>query len=641
MRLVGRINVRGSWIAVVAAVAIGGAVAPKTAAAPQEGGIVAQKNGVTCRTENVAMRDGVMLATDVYLPPVPGRYPVIVQRTPYGLRLGHGCFERTSGDMAFWAENGYVGITQDSRGTFRSQGTFTPIFQEQADGYDALEWAAGQPWSTGKVAMAGTSYFGVTQWQAALTSPPHLLAISPGQTATDYHDHWTYVNGVFDLWFAQSWILNFFSPDEFRRREIAKGVALDKAREKSDEYLNRGKEQIFSKWASQVPLTASEEFRTLAPYYYEWLAHPNYDDYWAKVDVEAHWSDVKVPALIRGGWSDLFALGSVRGFLGLREHGGSPAARSGTKLVMEPGGHGGLGVIEYGPASNMNFRALQLRFYDHYLKGVDNGVDREPAVQLFVQVPPDTGTRGSGFWVAADTFPLPGTEKVRFNLRSRGRANSRRGDGVLDRDKPPEGLDDTFVYDPKQPVPSYGGGLCCLSLGPYFGSGAQDQSLLELRDDVLVYTSAPLTQELAVIGPVKATFWAKSTARDTDFTAKLVDVHSDGFAHNVLDRIVRARLRNGSKSAPSPIEPGKAYEYTIDLGYASNVFKPGHRIRFDISSSNFPHLARNHNTGDDPATDGRFVVATQTVLHNDKYPSHVELPVVPNVRTMQRSERTR
>jgi hypothetical protein len=629
-----RIGMR--WGGILLAALIGPLPVQPERAAPQDGEIVAHRNGVTCRTEYVAMRDGVLLATDVYRPSLPGRYPVILQRTPYGLRLGHGCFEGTSGSMAFWAEHGYVGITQDSRGTFRSQGTFRPIVQEQADGYDAIEWAAAQPWSSGKVAMAGTSYFGVTQWQAALASPPHLLAIAPGQTATDYHDHWTYVNGVFDLWFAQSWILNFFSPDEFRRREIARGLAPDRARRASDEYLGRGKERIFTEWSSQVPLTSFAAYRTLAPYYYEWLAHPNYDEYWAKVDVEAHWGDVKVPALISGGWSDLFALGSVRGFVGMRAAGGTPAARSGTRLVMEPGGHGGLGLVAYGPASNMDLRALQLRFYDHYVKGVDNGIDREPAVQLFVQVPPDTGTQGSGFWITADTFPLPGTERARLNLRSGGRANSRRGDGVLDRDKPSNGPDDTFVYDPKQPVPSHGGGLCCVSLGSYFGSGAQDQSVIEMRDDVLVYTSAPLTSELPVIGPVKVTFWAKSTARDTDFTAKLVDVHPDGFAQNVLDRVVRARFRSGSKSAPSLIEPGRPYEYTIDLGYTATIFKVGHRIRLDISSSAFPHLARNHNTGGDPHDDARFVVATQTILHDEKHPSYVELSVVPAVRTLQR-----
>jgi putative CocE/NonD family hydrolase len=602
----------------------------------QKSPVVVGKSGVKCHTEYVAMRDGVLLATDVYLPAAPGKYPVILQRTPYGLRLGHGCFERTSGQMAYWAEHGYVGITQDARGTFRSQGNFQPIVQEQADGHDAVEWAAAQAWSNGRVGMAGTSYFGVTQWQAALARPPHLLAIAPGQTATDYHDHWTYVNGVFDLWFGQSWLLNFFTPDEFRRREIAKGQSPENALKASDEYLSKGKEEIFSKWSSQAPLTAFDGFRTLAPYYYEWLAHPNYDEYWAKVDVEAHFSDLKVPAFISGGWSDLFALGSVRGFMGLRAHGGTPEARAGTKLIMQPGGHGGEGVIEYGRSSDVDVRSMQLRFYDRYVKGTLTEPDRDPAVQLFVQVPPDNGTQGRGFWLTSDTFPLPATQKTRYNLRSGGKANSRRGDGLLDASAPSDGPDDTFVYDPKRPVPSYGGGLCCLSLGSYFGSGAQDQSVIELRDDVLVYTSAPLAKDLAAIGPVTVSFWARSTAKDTDFTAKVVDVHPDGFAQNVLDRIVRARFREGSKKAPSLIEPGKVYQYTIDLGYAGTVFKRGHRIRLDISSSSFPHFAPNHNTGGDPANDSQFVTATQTLVHNPQQPAFVELSVVPDVALLDR-----
>src|SRR5262245_11703620 len=218
------------------------------------------------------MRDGTLLATDIYLPATPGRYPVIMQRTPYGLRLGQGCFAEFSSQMAFWAQNGYVGITQDARGTFRSQGTFQPFAQEQADGYDAVEWAAKQQWSNGKVAMAGSSYFGVTQWQAALAARPHLVAIAPSVTSTDYHDHWTYVNGVFDLWFGQSWLLAFFAPDQLRRQAIAKGMSVEDSRKAADDYLSESKKKILADWATHVPLGGFPEYRTLAPYYYEWLA---------------------------------------------------------------------------------------------------------------------------------------------------------------------------------------------------------------------------------------------------------------------------------------------------------------------------------------------------------------------------------
>lgn len=591
-----------------------------------------RKGNVTCHTEMTPMRDGTLLATDVYLPAASGRYPVILERTPYGLRLGHGCFRGISGEMAFWAENGYVALTQDSRGTFRSQGMYNPFFQEQNDGYDAVEWAAAQPWSNGKAALTGTSYFGVTQWQAAVTAPPHLVAIAPGQTATDYHDHWTYVNGVFDLWFAQSWLLNFFAPDAYRRELIAKGTATEEARKASDEYLARGKRQIFTSWSKQVPLTSFQEFRTLAPYYYEWLKHPDYDDYWAAIDVEKRWGTITVPAFVNGGWSDLFAVGSIRGFNGMKAAAGSATARAGSKLVMYPGGHGGTGALTFDGAESVNLRALQLRFYDHYVKGLDNGVDREPAVRLFVQSPPDGGARGGGWWLTSDSFPPPEAKKMGYSLRSAGHANTRSGDGVLDAQGAPSGPPDTFTYDPVDPVPSHGGGLCCTSLGFYFGSGAQEQSPLELRKDVLVFTGPPLTADLTVVGPVTFTFWAKSSARDTDFTVKLVDVRPDGFAYNVLDRVVRTRFRNGSKSKPELIEPNTAYKYEVELGNTAIIFKAGHRLRLDISSSKFPQLARNPNTGADVAQEGRLIRAVQTVLHDAGHPSRLELSVIPSAQ---------
>ena len=223
-----------SVLSLTGLVVVCGAVIGTISPAAQERDVTVSRSGVTCETVQVAMRDGTRLATDVYRPAAPGRYPVILLRTPYGLRLGQGCFAQgLSGGMAFWAEHGYVGVSQDARGTFRSEGTFRPILQEQNDGYDAIEWAAARPWSNGRVATIGASYMGVTQWQAALTSPPHLVAIAPGQTATDYHDHWTYVNGVFDLWFGQSWPLAFFAPDANRRAQIAAGMSEEKARPKT------------------------------------------------------------------------------------------------------------------------------------------------------------------------------------------------------------------------------------------------------------------------------------------------------------------------------------------------------------------------------------------------------------------------
>jgi len=305
-------------------------------------------------------------------------------------------------------------------------------------------------------------------------------------------------------------------------------------------------------------------------------------------------------------------------------------ARTGTKLVMTCCGHAGTsGAVNWGPTRTDT--ELMTRFFDRYLKGIDNGYEREPAVQLDILVPPDTGTDGNSFLLTANEFPLPGTQMMTFDLRSGGNANTRFGDGVLIRDAGGRGITpDHFVYDPSNPVPTKGGNMCCNAV--VLPAGAHDQADIELRDDVLVYTSAPLDRDLAVIGPVTVELWAMSSAPDTDFTAKLVDVHLDEFAHNVLDRIVRARYRDGSKLPPSLIQPGTAYEYTIELGNAGTIFRKGHRIRLEISSSNFPHYSRNLNTGRSNEEDDQLAVAGQTVLHNKEHPSRLLLPVVPNVK---------
>ncbi|HEY4884315.1 MAG TPA: CocE/NonD family hydrolase, partial [Myxococcales bacterium] len=261
----------------------------------------------------------------------------------------------------------------------------------------------------------------------------------------------------------------------------------------------------------------------------------------------------------------------------------------------------------------------------------------EPAAKLFVMVPPDSGTQGSGFWITSETFPLANTSTVKLLLGSGGRANSSSGDGVLvgagDDDQEGEhgnragGRPDRFVYDPRNPVPTKGGDMCCIN--DLLPSGAFDQAEIERRGDVLVYTTPQLTKNMTVIGQVNVKLWAITSAPDTDFTAKLVDVHPDGYAQNILDRLVRARYRHGSKLPPTFIEPGKAYEYSIELGNTSTVFKAGHKIRLEISSSNFPHYVRNQNTREDVGSSNRMQTAQQTILHDDDYPSHLALPVVP------------
>ena len=302
----------------------------------------ARAQEVTCDIQWAPMRDGTMLATEVYLPAEPGPHPTILTRTPYNRFPGAAAFASNcnSAQMQFLAAHGFVALNQDVRGRYRSEGTMDAMQQEAADGYDAVEWAASQPWSTGKVGMIGGSYVGLTQWQPAIQTPPHLAAIAPQITASDYHDHWTYVNGAFDLWFAQSWMLLTFAGEQVIRNLEDAGLPQDEVFARTAEWIAAGQADILTDWVWRLPLDSFDEYRKtsetdplyaqpLAPYYYDWLAHPNYDPFWAKLDVETRYANVTVPALNIGWWYDIFQIGTVRNFQGMQADGGTPEALSG------------------------------------------------------------------------------------------------------------------------------------------------------------------------------------------------------------------------------------------------------------------------------------------------------------------------
>jgi putative CocE/NonD family hydrolase len=585
-----------------------------------------------CHTDMVAMRDGVKLATDITLPAASGRHPVVIMRTPYGATAGPGCASgMAKAVLGPFARDGYVVISQDVRGTSRSEGVFAPFTQEQNDGYDTVEWAAAQPWSDGHVSMTSLSYLGATQWQAALTKPLHLVAITPSITAPDYHDDWTYRNGVFDPLFNLAWVAQAFVPDQITRSMKAQGAAQAEIDAKLAAWKQETADNATAQWMAHLPLDSgvNETLAEYAPFYFEWLKHPTYDSFWANIDVGRHYQDIAIPALISGAWYDLFAVGTIDSYLGMRDHAGSETARQGTMLAMSWGGHATLsaplpGQITWGP--DPSDKTLAKRFIDHYARDVDNGIENEPRVQLTVLVPPDKGTEGSSFLYKTTDFPAPDAKWTRFYLASGGHANTRRGDGRLEAGHS-GGAEDRFTYDPAHPVPTHGGN------DGGFGApgGAFDQSGIETRDDVLVYQSAPLADDMAAIGPVTVSFWAATSAKDTDFTAKLVDVHPDGFAHNVVDRIARASLRRGSREPPEPIQPGRLYPYTINLGGTATIFRKGHRVLLEISSSNFPHYARNLNTGKSNEDTVEMVKARQTIVHDERHPSYLELAVEPGV----------
>jgi putative CocE/NonD family hydrolase len=315
------------------------------------------------------------------------------------------------------------------------------------------------------------------------------------------------------------------------------------------------------------------------------------------------------------------------------KQGRTSEARAGQKLVIGPWRHGNttatkIGDLEFGPDARLDLQALQLRWMDARLKSIDNGFLQEPPVRIFVM--------GANRWRAEREWPLARAQYIKYYLHSDGRANTAAGGGTLDRRPPGQEPADTFEYDPANPVPTRGGNL----LGAPAPAGPFDQREVEKRPDVLVFSTPPLDADLEVTGPVTVTLFAASTARDTDFTAKLVDVHPDGAAYNLVDGIVRARYRESS-AAPALIDPGVVYSYPIDLWSTSNVFKKGHRIRIEISSSNFPRFDRNPNTGGTFGTDTTLVKATQTIHHDARRPSHITLPIIPSEPTSDSGQAAR
>jgi putative CocE/NonD family hydrolase len=358
-----------------------------------------------------------------------------------------------------------------------------------------------------------------------------------------------------------------------------------------------------------------------AKFYDDWLAHPDYDAYWKPLNVEEVFHTIPIPVHTLGGWFDIFSQGTLRGFVGMSQKGATEKARRGSHIVIGPWGHGPsqkFGALDFGASANVDANHVQLRWYDYWLKGMDNGLASEPPVKLFVM--------GRNEWVYEREYPLARTEYRPFYFTSGGRANTSGGDGRLVWTKlaaAPAALD-RYRYDPADPVPSTGGNNCC---GTPTAAGPQDQRPIERREDVLVYTSDVLQDELEVTGPVKVVLYASSDAVDTDFVAKLVDVYPDGASYNMAEGIVRARYRD-SLSKPSPLKPGEVYRFEIDMVGTSVAFQKGHRIRVHVTSSHFPQFDRNPNTGDKFGTSAAVKSAQQTIYHDAARASHVLLPVI-------------
>jgi putative CocE/NonD family hydrolase len=555
------------------------------------------------RNVKVVMRDGVVLRADIYRPAAEGKFPVLLQRTPY---------DRRNFDFGLkGAMRGFVVIIQDVRGRYASDGEFYTFVNEPNDGYDTVEWAAALPYSNGKVGMFGGSYVGATQMLAAIAHPPHLAGICPVVTSSNYHDSWTYQGGAFEQWFNESWTSGL--AQDTLARKVAKGTNA----------VNGMWKQPLSAY-SLFPVSESDanSAAVLAPYYLDWLGHPNYDAYWKKISIEEHFSDIQVPALHIPAWYDIFLGGSLKNYAGIRDHGGTDAARKGQRLLVAIGGHSGagrkVGDVDFGDDAAFHEDEITLEWYEYLFKGAQNQFSSKP-VKIFVM--------GANQWREEDDWPLARAKELKYFLHSGGKANSLRGNGTLTAAAPAKEIEDSYVYDPAKPVPTVGGPLCCD--GQHWPPGPKDQRGVEAREDVLVYSTAPMAADMEVTGPVTLELWAKSSAADTDFTAKLVDVGPNGFAQNLTEGILRTRFRD-SLEVPTLITPGQAYQLKIDLWATSNVFKRGHVIRLEVSSSNFPRFDRNLNLGTMSYGGGETVgiAATNSVLHDAEHPSVLTLPVV-------------
>jgi len=544
---------------------------------------------ISTATAWTPLRDGIRLHCTLFRPrDAQAPLPVVMMRNPYnGAAGGPPIWDGLCADLA---RHGYAVINQDVRGTGQSEGEFVPFFQEGPDGHDSVEWAAVQPWSNGQVGLWGLSYLGVCAMQAAVLRPPHLVAAAAHFTASDYHDHWAYDNGVVNHRFAEEWAGAFAREAQLRRARPVGPQADDASADGSP------------------PPTSPSAAIAMPAFHDAWLAHPDFDAYWTGVDLESRYREIDVPILMKGGWFDAFAAGTLRNFIGVRSA-GRDGARRGTRLAMAPSGHGPWNsrVITF-PNAPEAMPDMDASWWDEQLRGAPAAEAPSP-VRLYVMAPPLRGPADEGFWIDRGTYPLPDARPLRYAL-----ASGSHGERRLLRDGASCGPPDRFVHDPADPVPTLGGAL--VTLDPQTPLGIVDQAALGLRPDVLAYSSAPLTDETAFVGPVTLVFWASSSAATTQFNAKLTVARDDGSVLNYLDRIVSSTVREGSRLPPSPSEPGIVHRYALELGHTALLLRPGMRLRIEIASSNFSRFMAG-GTGD--------VKAEQTIFHDAAHPSWLEV----------------
>jgi putative CocE/NonD family hydrolase len=569
------------------------------------------------------MRDGTTLVADVYRPggeAPDGGYPVLLTRQPYGKELPTVTSYLNATKAA---GRGYIVVIQDVRGRFGSEGEWNPSVHEFEDGYDTVEWAATLPGSNGDIGMYGASYFGMTQWQAAVMQPPSLKSMAPGITWGNYLNGAQFRGGVRELGLRIYWWESVLALDSLLRR-------YREDREKLAEVLSAHVDVIdnLPEEYGILPLKDLPDPGGVLPHMFEALDLDLADQVWEYLNIDGRYGDVEVPTFHIGCWYDVFLGETLRQYEAMR----AVAAERGSmspRLLVGPWTHtttfpNVVGDLDFGLASSGQFLNCRgdvtdyhLRWFDATLKGIEVTSGGEPPVEVFVM--------GENRWRGYEEWPVPGSREEKWYLRA---------GGVLSSEAPADdvGTSDEYEYDPKDPVPTIGGAL--LMPGVY-RAGARDQRPIEDRPDVLLYTSEELTEDYTAIGDVYATLYASSSAPDTDFVARLVDVYPDGRAIGVTDGIIRASARKSYPAPgvietvePSPIIPGEVYEYVIDMWATGINFGAGHRIRVEITSSSFPRWDRNLNTGEDTKGSSRSEVARQRIFHDPDRPSSITLSVV-------------
>jgi uncharacterized protein len=565
----------------------------------------------------VPMTDGTRLAIDVYRPDAPGPFPALVERTPYDKTKSS---EIQVGAHIYFAERGYVFLVQDTRGRFASEGTFYPFLDDawlqNRDGHDTVQWIARQPWSDGKVGVLGGSYTGQTAYMVAPTQPPALAAMFVRESASDLFDHWVYRGGAFELGFLAAWSTRTFGPDIAAR--AAGSAGADAAKRRLEAALASQEKDYW-----HLPLNTYPPLRW-APgwqYFYDWIGQNRDGPYWWQQDVGLNHHRFQVPVYHLGGWYDIFLKGTIENFQGLRAYAATERARTNQRLIIGPWIHGpanvskvAVGELQFPGADEIDYNAIRLEWFDHWLKGIDNGVTREPPVLIYVM--------GANRWRTENEWPPARARFTPYYLRAGAPgSNTSLYDGRLAVESPAgaEGPA-SYAYDPRDPVPTLGGNTLYIATGPTDHRKADARSL--------TFTSDVVADDLEVTGPVKAVLYAMSSAVDTDWVVRLTDVYPDGRSMLITDGILRARYRD-SICAPSLITPDRVYRYDVDLWATSNVFKAGHRLRVSVTSSNFPRWDRNLNTAESPETGARTETALNTVFFDSRRPSHILLPVIP------------